>query len=75
MFHFPLVANILGKVCFKRTTTPLDCVFFFRFLNGPFRCLDQRCRFKEIDLVDLKHMRKWQILVCERLPLILKILR
>ena len=35
MFHFLLVVNISGKVCFIKTTTLLDCVFL-SFLKWPF---------------------------------------
>ena len=73
------MANIVGKVWFKNFkyhASRLRLVFFFfRFLNGPFRCLAQGCCFKQIDLVDLKYMRKLQILTFGILSLVLKILR
>ena len=47
MFHFLLVANILEKVRFKTNYHASRLRFlFFRFLNDPLRCLDQRYRFK-----------------------------
>ena len=74
MFHFLLVANISGKVCLKNYDTSRLRVCFFGFLNGPLRCLYQGCRFKQIDLVNPKYVRRWQILTCEKLSPILKIL-
>ena len=46
MFPFLLVANILEKVRFKTNYHASRLRFFFRFLNGPLRCLDQRYRLK-----------------------------
>ena len=46
MFHFLLVANNLGKVYFKENYDTSRLRFSFLFINGPFRCLAQGCRFK-----------------------------